>query len=167
MIEIHLTEPVLNWGTEEEKENNQQQLEGNYLLKTNRTDLESEQIWNIYTMLTNVEKAFRDLKTNLGLRPNYHQLESRVDGHIFISILAYHLMHSIEYTLKQQGISNSWRTIKRQVSTHTYATIQMPLVDKRTINLRKPGALEGIHENIYRKLGVNYKSLPTLKTVAK
>lgn len=167
MIEIHLTEPVLNWGTEEEKENNQHQLEGNYLLKTNRTDLESEQIWNIYTMLTNVEKAFRDLKTNLGLRPNYHQLENRVDGHIFISILAYHLMHSIEYTLKQQGISNSWRTIKRQVSTHTYATIQMPLVDKRTINLRKPGALEGIHENIYRKLGVNYKSLPTLKTVAK
>ena len=76
-------------------------------------------------------------------------------------------MHSIEYTQRQQNISNNWRTIKRKITSHAYATIQMPLVDKRTINLRKPGYLEGIHEKIYLKLGVNYKSLPTLKTVAK
>jgi len=166
-LDIQITEPSLQWGTEEEKENNQLQLEGNYLLKTNRTDLGSEEIWNIYTMLTKVEKAFRDLKTQLGLRPNYHQLEKRVDGHIFISILAYHLLHTIEYVLNQQGISASWKTIKRLVSTHTYATIQVPIVDKTTVNLRKPGAVEGIHEKIYRKLGVNYKDLPTLKTTAK
>jgi len=109
----------------------------------------------------------RDLKTHLGLRPNYHQLDNRVDGHIFISILAYHILHSIEYTLNQQGITSTWRKIKRLMSTHTYATIQVPLVDKRTLNLRRPGAVEGIHEKIYRKLGVNYKDLPTLKTTAK
>jgi transposase len=166
-LDIQITEPSLQWGTEEDKENNQHQLEGNYLLKTNRTDLQSEEIWNIYTMLTKVEKAFRDLKTHLGLRPNYHQLEKRVDGHIFISILAYHLLHTIEYVLNQQEISASWKTIKRLVSTHTYATIQVPVVDKTTVNLRKPGAVEGIHEKIYRKLGVNYKDLPTLKTTAK
>jgi len=166
-LDIQITEPSLQWGTEEDKENNQHQLEGNYLLKTNRTDLQSEEIWNIYTMLTKVEKAFRDLKTHLGLRPNYHQLEKRVDGHIFISILAYHLLHTIEYILNQQDISASWKTIKRLVSTHNYATIQVPVVDKTTVNLRKPGAVEGIHEKIYRKLGVNYKDLPTLKTTAK
>ena len=46
--------------------------------------------------------AFRDLKSNLGLRPNYHQKENRVDGHIFISVLAYHLLHSIEHSLRHR-----------------------------------------------------------------
>ena len=118
-------------------------------------------------MLTRVEKAFRDLKTHLGLRPNYHQLEDRVDGHIFISILAYHLMHTIEYVMRQQGISSSWASIKRLVSTHAYATIQLPIAGKSTINLRKPGIVEGIHETIYRKLKVDYRNLPIRKTVVK
>jgi transposase len=153
-LDIQTTVPSSQWGTEEDQENNQHQLEGNYLLKTNRTELQSEEIWNIYTMLTKVEKAFRDLKTHLGQRPNYHQLEKRVDGYIFISILAYHLLHTIEYVLIQQGISSSWKTIKRLVSTHTYSTIQIPTVNKTTKNIWKPGAVEGIREHIYRKLGV-------------
>jgi len=166
-LEIKLIEPFLRWGTIDEKTNQEQQLEGNYMIKTNRKDLKAEEIWNVYMMLTRVEKAFRDLKTNLGLRPNYHQLEDRVDGHIFISILAYHLMHTIEYVLRQQGISSSWASIKRLVSTHTYSTIQLPIVGKSTINLRKPGMLEGIHEKIYRKLGVEYRNLPIRKTIVK
>jgi hypothetical protein len=166
-LEIKLTEPALRWGTIDEKADQELQLEGNYLIKTNRKDLKADEIWNIYMMLTRVEKAFRDLKTNLGLRPNYHQLEDRVDGHIFISILAYHLMHTIEYVLHQQGISSSWATIKRLVSTHTYVTIQLPVTDNSTINLRKPGLVEGIHEKIYRKLGVEYRDLPISKTTVK
>jgi len=94
-LEVKLSEPVLKWGTLDEKTSQAEQLKGNYLIKTNRKDLKADEIWNIYVMLTRVEKAFRDLKTHLGLRPNYHQLEDRVDGHIFISILAYHLMHTI------------------------------------------------------------------------
>ncbi|MCD6322522.1 MAG: IS1634 family transposase [Clostridiales bacterium] len=165
--EIKLTEPVLKWGTNDEKTSQAEQLEGNYLIKTNRKDLKADEIWNIYVMLTRVEKAFRDLKTHLGLRPNYHQLEDRVDGHIFISILAYHLMHTIEYVMRQQGISSSWASIKRLVSTHAYATIQLPIAGKSTINLRKPGIVEGIHETIYRKLKVDYRNLPIRKTVVK
>jgi len=69
--------------------------------------------------------------------------------------------------LHQQGISSSWATIKRLVSTHTYATIQLPVVGKSTINIRKPGIVEGIHEKIYRKLGVEYRYLPIRKTTAK
>ena len=166
-LEIKLSEPVLKWGTLDEKTSQAEQLEGNYLIKTNRKDLKTDEIWNIYVMLTRVEKAFRDLKTHLGLRPNYHQLEDRVDGHIFISILAYHLMHTIEYVLRQQGTSSSWAKIKRLVSTHTYATIQLPIAGNSTINLRKPGIVEGIHEIIYRKLKVDYRNLPIRKTVVK
>ena len=68
-----------------------------------RTDLAEEEIWSIYTMLTRIEDAFRSLKRELGLRPVYHQKEDRVDAHIFISILAYHISHAIEETLKKEG----------------------------------------------------------------
>jgi len=165
-IEIHLKEPMLTWKTIDEKENKERSMDGNYLLKTNRRDLSSDEIWKTYMMLTKLENAFRDLKSHLGLRPIYHQKEDRVDGHIFISILAYHLLHSIEYTLKLQGINSRWSTIKRIVSSHKYATIQLPTTDGPVINLRKAGVPEGIHETIYKKLGVKYKNLPKRKIIA-
>ena len=163
-IEIHLKESELIWHTIDEIEEKERCMDGNYLLKTNRTDLEESEIWNLYIMLTRVENAFRDLKSYLGLRPNYHQLMHRVDGHVFISILTYHLLHSIEYTLRQCDDHSRWSTIKRLVSTHNYSTTQLLTVAGGVINVRKSGIPEAIQEDIYQKLGVNYKNLPVMKT---
>jgi hypothetical protein len=113
--------------------------------------------------LLNVTK---NLKSHLGLRPNFHQIEKRVDGHIFLSILAYHLLHAIQYTLRQNGDCSRWSTIKRIVSTHSYSTIQLPTVNGTVINVRKPGILEGAHLDIYEKLGIDFKSLPVRKNLA-
>ncbi len=165
-IQFDLKEPVLTWNAIDELENKERALDGNYLLKTNRLDLGQHEIWHLYMMLTRVENAFRDLKSHLGLRPNFHQIENRVDGHIFISILAYHLLHSIEYTLRQKGDHSRWATIKRLVSTHRYTTTQLPTVQGPVINIRKPGIPEGIHMGIYQKLNIDYKNLKVTKTVA-
>jgi transposase len=156
----------LSWETVDEIEQQQHELEGNYLLKTNRRDLQQHEIWQLYMMLTGMEHAFRDLKTHLGLRPVYHQKERRVDGHIFLSILAYHLLHAIEYRLRQQGCHSRWATIKRLVSTHRYSTIQLPTVAGPVLNIRKPGMTEGIHQEIYNTLGVDWKHLPIKKIFA-
>jgi len=165
-LTIHLSEPLLTFNTIDEIENQERKLDGNYLLKTNRQDLDKQSIWNMYMMLTGVEEAFKNLKSHLGLRPNYHQIESRVDGHVFLSILAYHLLHAIEYTLRQNGDCSRWSTIKRIVSTHNYSTIQLPTVNGTVINMRKPGIAEGTHLEIYKKLGIDYKSLPIRKNLA-
>jgi hypothetical protein len=165
-IQFDLKEPVLTWNTIDELENKERTMDGNYLLKTNRLDLNQHEIWHLYMMLTRVENAFKDLKSHLGLRPNFHQIEDRVDGHIFISILAYHLLHSIEYTLHQKGDHSRWATIKRLVSTHRYTTTQLPTVQGPVINIRKPGMPEGIHMDIYQKLKVDYKNLKVTKTIA-
>ena len=108
-------------------------------------DLNADNMWKMYVMLTRIESAFRDLKFFLGLRPNYHQKKHRVDGHIFITILAYHLLHSIEYTMRLVGERSRWATIKRILSTHSYSTIQLPTVKWTVINVRKAGIPEGIH----------------------
>jgi len=133
-VRIHLKEPVLSWETIDEIEQKQRDLDGNYLLKTNHIDLQQHELWNLYMILTEMEHAFRTLKTHLGLRPVYHQKDRRVDGHIFISILAYHLLHSIEHSLRQHGGHSSWATIKRLVSTHRYSTIQLPTVAGPVLN---------------------------------
>lgn len=165
-IEIHLKAPSLRWWPIDEIRDKEEGLDGNYLLKTNRTDLDASGIWKLYVMLTRIENAFRDLKSYLGLRPNRHHKENRVDGHIFISILGYHLLHSIEYVLRAQGVHSRWATIKRVVSTHTYSTIQLPTTNGTVINVRKPGIPEGIHMEVYDKLDVDYKYLPVSRNLA-
>jgi hypothetical protein len=165
-IKIHQKKAELKWETIDETMATQTAMEGNYLLKTNLKDLTADNIWKMYVMLTRIENAFRDLKSYLGLRPNFHQKEQRVDGHIFITILAYHLLHSIEHTLRLAGEHSRWITIKRLMSTHNYSTIQLPAVNGTVINVRKAGIPEGIHIDIYKKLGVELDKLPTKQNFA-
>jgi len=164
-IEMKLITPILSYRTEEDKLEMKKSLEGNYLLRTNRDDLDEKTFWNIYTMLTKVEHAFRHLKTDLGLRPNYHHLDERVDGHVFISILAYQLLQTIEYTLRQRNCALSWTSVKRIVTSHTYSSITIPTRSGKTIRLRKPGKPEAVHKNIYNKLNIDYENLPVSKMI--
>jgi transposase len=97
--------------------------EGHYSLRTNRSELSTSEIWNIYISLGRVEKAFRNMKSHLGFRPIFHQCEARADAHLFISVLAYHLLQAIEHTLRQAGDHRSWWSIKKVLSTHTALTL--------------------------------------------
>ncbi|KAB2831894.1 MAG: hypothetical protein F9K48_11510 [Candidatus Brocadia sp.] len=92
-------------------------------------DLTEQKIWSLSIMLTRVERAFRDLKSNLGLRPIYHQKEHRVDAHLFIPVLAYHLLPAIEHTLREKGETRSWNTIKQILQTHQVVTVVLPDAD--------------------------------------
>ena len=96
----------------------QSKTPGIYCIRTNQTELNNQQIWNTYRMLNDIEEAFRTLKTDLGLRPIYHQKTNRISGHIFISVLAYHILHSVRYQLKLSNINDSWQTIMSKLSTH-------------------------------------------------
>jgi len=151
-LSINLQEPEFSFAPLDEIQASKKEKDGEYILKTNRDDLSDENIWNMYMMLTRVEDAFRYLKSILKIRPNYHQLEERVDGHIFIRILAYNILHAVEYTLRQQDIHYSWPRIKRVLSTHTYSSIIMPTVSGKVIHLRIPGKPEVAHQEIYNFL---------------
>ena len=76
-----------------------QRFSGSYFLRTSRNDLTEQKIWFLYVILTNLEDPFRYLKDELGLRPVHHQKESRSDVHLFITVLAYHLLISIQTKL--------------------------------------------------------------------
>ena len=143
--------------TKRAKADDEEQQEGSYLLRTDRTDLEDKEIWETYTMLTRVKKAFRCLKSSLGIRPNFHQKEHRADAHVFITVLAYHLLHAIEHQLRSHGEYRSWSTIRKLLSTHHRLTLSYDEKDKNTTrrhHMRMCSLAEPSHQEIYRSLGL-------------
>ena len=155
----------LTWGIDEQKLADAQTLDGVYILKTDRTDLESDKLWSLYMMLQRVERSFRYLKSNLGIRPIYHQLQHRSDGHIFISILAYHLLHSIEQMLLAHGDHRSWPTINEELQTQRMLTVSVEDTLARTHHIRLTTRSNETQAGIYQMLNVNPKPLPTKRYV--
>lgn len=72
--------------------------EGRYLLRSNLTQTDPAQLWQYYIQLTEIEQAFKELKGDLSIRPIYHQLDERIEAHIFIAFVAY----CLQVTLKQR-----------------------------------------------------------------
>jgi transposase len=131
-----------------------ERLDGCYLLKTNRKDLSGDELWRIYVLLTRAEAAFRDMKSPLAERPIFHQLEHRVDTHIFLCVLAYHLLIAIEKTLLDQGIHTSWATMRDTLKTHQVCTIVLPTSDGSTLRIRKAASPDRDVIDLYHVLGV-------------
>ena len=142
-----------------------EQLFGCYVLRTDRHDLQGQEIWQLYMTLTRAEDGFRALKGDLGLRPNYHQLEGRVEGHLFISVLAYHLLRYVSRRLEESQDGRSWTTIKRILSTHCYTTVLLPTKGGKLYRIRKAGEPEEEQKQIYRKLKLEWDHLPKTKTI--
>jgi transposase len=138
---------------------------GIYCLRTDREDLNEHQIWDIYTMLTDIEDSFRCMKSELGLRPVYHQKDVRCDGHIFITLIAYHLLHTIRFKLRQKGLHHCWTTIRRQLSTQIRITTTMKRQDDKIIRIRKSSRAEPSHQEIYDALNLPHQPGKTVKTI--
>jgi transposase len=139
---------------EEGKRAEADQLDGSYLLKTDREDLSAEESWRIYLLLTRAEAAFRALKSPLAERPIFHHKECRVESHIFLCVLAFHLLSAIEKTLLDAGVHTSWATVREQLKTHQVNTIVLPTDGGMELRIRKATTPEPMHQEIYRKLGI-------------
>ena len=132
---------------------------GSYYIRTSRTDLNKNELWSLYMMLTHVEDSFRCLKSNLGMRQVRHSIERRMEGHLFITVLAYHLLTYIRRQLKSKGIDYRWGTIRNRLSSHMRATSSVLNRKGELINLRQTGDPEPCHLDIYRALGIHPKPL--------
>ena len=156
----------INWHQKETKEKKY----GVYCLRTNIKDGKEQEIWDIYNMLTDIEDAFCSMKSELGLRPVYHQkqarlVEARVDGHLFITVLAYHILHTIRFKLRQKKICYDWKTIRNLLSTHVRITTSMKTKGGKMIHIRKSCQAEPFHKQIYNALNLPSQPGKTIKTI--
>ncbi len=107
---------------------------------------------------------FRSIKSELGMRPVYHSNKNRVDGHLFITVLAYQLVQVLRVQLKQAGIDDSWKKLRDTLSIQRRNTISMRCRDGQIIHIRKSTNAEPDLMEIYKALNINSNPGGTVKT---
>ncbi len=157
---------TVSWTLQADLQARAQQLDGAYLLRTDRPDLGDEEIWHLYILLTRVEAAFRAMKSPLLERPIFHHFEHRVQTHIFLCVLAYHLLVAIEKRFLDRGVHTSWATLREQLSTHHVLTVVLPAMNGRTLRIRKTSTPDAIHREIYDTLRMPSEVMKPVKTWA-
>jgi transposase len=128
--------------------------DGMYFLRTNQTGKEAVELWQQYMLQCNVEQAFKELKSDLGVRPVYHHKEERVEAHIFVVFLSY----CLQATLRQK-LRNSASGLTSQAVLETLSRIQMldvtiPTQDGRTLKMQRYTEAELEHKLILEKLSL-------------
>ena len=167
-VHVNVSEDGVNatsveWTVIEEKMS--EKLTGSYFLRTNLTGMGPKELWGLYNTLRGVEDAFRFMKSSLGLRPVYHQKEHRVDGHLWITVLAYHLIQNCLYQLAKQGINYHWEAVRALVGSRVRVTTQAKTQDGKTLYHRSTTKAEGEQITIYRALGLSSQILKAQKTI--
>lgn len=154
----------LSWQPQSDKKEVAEKLDGSYVLHTDRQDLSADEIWRTYMLLTRAEAAFRAMKSPLMERPIFHHLQHRVQTHIFLCVLAYHLLVAIEKKFLDQGTHTSWWTLRQQLSTHQVVTVVLPASNGKILRIRKAGTPEPVHRQIYTTLGIPMQVMKPVKT---
>lgn len=139
-------------------------LTGTYYLRSNLLERDAKDLWELYHTMQVVETAFRFMKSSLGMRPVYHQKEKRVDGHLWITVLAYSLIQDILYRLNSQEISYSWESIRNSFRNRVRVTTSVNTQDGKRLYLRGTTRAEQTHRQIYDALGLSSEILKTKKT---
>jgi len=163
-IEYDSLTQELSYKENAERKSIAESLDGGYMLRTDRTDMSDDEIWRTYSLLTRCENAFRNMKSPLCERPIFHQIERRVQTHIFLCILAYHLLVAIEKTLLDEGIHTSWLTVKDTLKTHQVATVILPTTSGEILKIRKGVNAEPEHLEIYKSLKIPSQVMKPVKT---
>ena len=128
----------LTFALRKDKMRQARQREGRYLLRSNITTQRSpEELWRFYIQLTEVEAAFKSLKDDLALRPIRHQLEHRIEAHIFICFLAYCLQVTLRRRLRDLAPGLTPRAVLEKFATIQMLDVHLPTTDQRTVILSR------------------------------
>ncbi len=157
------TATSIEWKVIDEKMDDK--LKGSYFLRTNLLDKNAEELWQLYNTLRGVEDAFRFMKSSLGLRPVYHQKERRVDGHLWITVLAYHLIQNCLYQLQGKGLNHHWQTIRKIMKSRVRVTMQAKTKEGKILYHRSTTRAEVDQREIYNALNMTPQILKARKTI--
>jgi len=157
----------LDWSIRPEWEDLSRFSEGCYVLRTNVNDWSAETLWQTYIQLTQAESAFRIHKTELSIRPVWHQKKERVQAHIFVCFLAYVLWKTLEQWQKRAGLGNSPRTILDELARLQSADIVLPTAQdpRRELRIRCVVRPDKAQAQLLDRLGLRLPErlkLPTL-----
>lgn len=107
------------------------------MLRSNLTQDEPRAVWEKYLLLTRVEQAFKEVKSDLAIRPIHHQIEPRIEAHIFVSFLAYCLFATLRNLLRPSAAGVTSRSVIETFGQMQMIDVQLPTPDGRVILLQR------------------------------
>lgn len=131
---------------------------GKYYLRTNVSTLDEKTTWDYYNLIREIECTNRQLKTDLSLRPIFHQTDERSDAHLFFGLLAYWIVNTIRLQLKQSGNNSYWTEIVRTMSTQKLVTTEATNALGEKVQVRMCSEPTSTVSQIYKAL--RYKDRP-------
>lgn len=134
---------------------------GMYFLRTNVDKIDEKTTWNYYNLIREIECTNRQLKTDLNLRPIYHQKDKASDAHLFLGLLAYWIVNTIRHKLKGHGETCYWTEIVRRMSTQKAVTTEATNALGEKVLMRLCSEPTKVAGDIYDKL--KYKKMPFWK----
>src|SRR5262249_37436760 len=140
--------------------------EGRYLLRTNLTDSDPAKLWELYLTLVKIEEAFKNLKSDLALRPIFHQREDRIEAHIFIAFLAYCLHVTLDRRLHAPAPGITPRSVFEKFAALQMIDVNIPTTDGRILTLTRYTEPEPELKLLLEKLKLNLPPQPPPKITA-
>ena len=134
--------------------------EGQYLLRSNLTGENPTELWRNYINLVRIEESFRTFKGDLGLRPVFHQLDGRIEAHVFVSFLAYCLHVTLEQYNKKVATGLSSRSVLERMSEIQMLDVTIPATDGRELRMKRYTKPEKVHQLLLDQLGFTLPAQP-------
>ena len=165
-IEIAAEAATFSYALNRKKLRRVRRREGRYLLRTNLCGREPAQLWQFYIQLVEVEAAFKNLKDDLQLRPIYHQLEQRVEAHIFVAFLAYCLHVTLRARLKPLAPGLTARAVLDKLAAVQMLDVHFPTTDGRTLVLTRYTELNVDQKMLVKQLNLSLPPQPRPRLTA-
>jgi hypothetical protein len=140
--------------------------EGRYLLRTNLAAEPPEQLWSFYVQLTEVEQAFKEIKNDLAIRPIFHQVEPRIEAHIFVAFLAYCLQVTLKARLKPHAPGLTPRQALDKFKAVQMVDVHIPTHDRRELILTRYTQPEAELRMLLKKLRMQLPAQPPPRITA-
>jgi len=144
----------MSWRKKENIELLRSEADGKYIVQTSLKGQTEEQIWSYYNVIRHVEAVFACLKSDLDIRPVYHQNDESVIAHFHLAILAYWIVNTVQYKLKMQNVSHIWDELRRIMSTQIVVSTRAKRMDGKQVEVRQCTEPDECLANLYRKLGL-------------
>lgn len=128
--------------------------DGSYFLRTNQIGQDGAMLWQEYMLQCNVEQAFRELKSDLGIRPIYHQKEDRVDAHIFVAFMSYCLQVTLRQKLRSRASGLTSQAVLETLSRIQMIDVSIPTQDGRVLKMQRYTEAQADHNMLLHMLGL-------------
>jgi hypothetical protein len=165
-VEVAPTGTAFTFALNRKKLRQVRRREGRYLLRTNLCGRDPAQLWQFYIQLVEVEAAFKNLKDDLQLRPIYHQLEQRIEAHIFVAFLAYCLHVTLRARLRPLATGLTPRAVLDKLAAVQMLDVHFPTTDGRTLILTRYTELNADQKLLVNQLNLDLPAQPPPRITA-